>query len=48
MRRNKFRLFIVVLLCFIFTTPLTVYGAITITSNQTGTHDGYDYELWKD
>nr|AMO13185.1 glycoside hydrolase [uncultured bacterium] len=22
--------------------------ATTITSNQTGTHDGYDYELWKD
>jgi len=22
--------------------------ATTISSNQTGTHDGYDYELWKD
>ncbi|WP_127567341.1 glycoside hydrolase family 11 protein [Paenibacillus xylaniclasticus] len=23
-------------------------AATTITSNQTGTHDGYDFELWKD
>ncbi|EMS70566.1 glycoside hydrolase family 11 protein [Ruminiclostridium cellobioparum] len=27
---------------------LNVHAAITITSNQTGTIDGYNYELWKD
>ena len=24
------------------------HAAITLTSNQTGTYEGYDYELWKD
>jgi len=27
---------------------VTVHAGPTITSNQTGTYDGYDYEYWKD
>jgi len=48
MRQNRFRLFLAVLMCFVFITPLIVHAAITITSNQSGVHDGYNYELWKD
>ncbi len=42
-----------VLLAVLFSLALTLpawsaQAATTITSNQTGSHDGYDYELWKD
>lgn len=41
------------LLAVLFSLALTLpswsaQAATTITSNQTGFHDGYDYELWKD
>lgn len=40
-----------VMLCFtvLFTFfASNVQAAVTITSNQTGTHGGYDFEYWKD
>ncbi len=40
-------LFLAVVLCFTFTV-MNVNAATTITSNQTGIQDGYNYELWKD
>lgn len=48
-QRNK--LVLTMLLCLsilstLFTT--NVQAATTITSNETGNHGGYDYELWKD
>lgn len=47
MKRKIFRGLIASFFGFaiIFTT-ITVFAAIT--SNETGTHDGYDYEFWKD
>jgi peptidoglycan/xylan/chitin deacetylase (PgdA/CDA1 family) len=49
--KRTIRLLSAVLMCFtIMLTEFSfnVKAATTITSNQTGTHDGYDYELWKD
>ncbi|MDQ0229918.1 glycoside hydrolase family 11 protein [Metabacillus malikii] len=49
MKKKRFKLFIVTLLCFVLTIPLaSVSAATTLTSNQIGTQDGYDYEFWKD
>ncbi|NLL73203.1 MAG: carbohydrate-binding protein [Clostridiales bacterium] len=50
MKQNN-KLVLVILLCMsivstLFTTEAE--AAVTITSNETGTHGGYDYELWKD
>lgn len=47
--RKKTRWFIAVLLCFALVLPAGgAQAATTITSNEIGTHDGYDYEFWKD
>ncbi len=48
-QRNKLA-FAMVLCLSIFTTLFNtnVQAATTITSNDTGNHGGYDYELWKD
>ena len=47
--KRKMKVFFAILACFTLIVPATiVQGATTITSNQTGNHDGYDYELWKD
>ena len=47
--KQKFKLFSAVLLCLSLIFPSSIaFGQRTITSNETGTHDGYDYELWKD
>lgn len=49
MIKSKKRLFLAILLCFTLVLPaVNAQGATTITSNQSGTHDGYNYELWKD
>lgn len=46
MKRNS-KLFMTILFGLIITfVTTTVYAAIT--NNETGTHDGYDYEFWKD
>ena len=43
------RIFLAILICFTLVLPAaTAQGSMTLTSNQTGNHDGYDYELWKD
>jgi len=46
--RKKSKMLFLALLCLVIASPVTVVHAMTITSNQTGTHDGYDYEFWKD
>ncbi|HEX9062233.1 MAG TPA: glycoside hydrolase family 11 protein, partial [Clostridia bacterium] len=47
--KQKTMVIFAILMCFtILTTLFTVQAATTITSNQTGTQSGYDYELWKD
>lgn len=48
MKQNKTRLFVLMLLCFTLVLPMGLQAQTTITSNQTGTHGGYDYEFWKD
>lgn len=49
MGQKKFRVFLVIMMCCTFIlSAVSVQAATTITSNQTGNHDGYDYELWKD
>uniref|UniRef100_UPI001EF8529A glycoside hydrolase family 11 protein n=1 Tax=Cohnella mopanensis TaxID=2911966 RepID=UPI001EF8529A len=49
MKQKKVRFILTMLLCFTLALPAAiVHAATTITSNQTGTQDGYDYELWKD
>ncbi|HBR34867.1 MAG TPA: glycoside hydrolase, partial [Firmicutes bacterium] len=40
------RVFLTMLVCLVFV--VNVLGQTTITQNQTGTIDGYNYELWKD
>ena len=49
--KQKKRILVSVLLCLSILSTLfvnSVHAAITLTSNQTGTYEGYDYELWKD
>lgn len=48
MMRKKRKLFFLACLCLVLAFPVTMVHAMTITSNQTGTHGGYDYEFWKD
>lgn len=40
------RVLLTALVCFAFV--LNILAQTTITENQTGTIDGYNYELWKD
>ncbi|MGP4040182.1 glycoside hydrolase family 11 protein [Gracilibacillus sp. D59] len=47
MKQKSMRLFFAVLCCFALTFPVVTVNA-AITNNETGTHDGYDYEFWKD
>lgn len=35
-------------MCFMLGNPFYAQAAITLTSNASGTYDGYYYELWKD
>jgi len=43
------RLLLAMLMCVTFTlATVSLQAQTTITSNQTGVHDGYNYELWKD
>lgn len=49
--KQKNKLVLAMLLCFSIMSTLfntSVQAATTITSNDTGNHGGYDYELWKD
>ncbi|MCR8656504.1 glycoside hydrolase family 11 protein [Paenibacillus endoradicis] len=49
MKQKRMRLLLTLFICFVLTIPaVIVQAATTINSNQTGTQDGYDYELWKD
>lgn len=49
MRRSKMRLFLSMALALTMLMPAKIAKAgPTITENQTGVHDGYNYELWKD
>jgi len=49
MKQKRMRLFLVTIICFMLALPaVSVNAATTITSNQSGTQDGYYYELWKD
>ena len=49
MKQKIMMLFLAILMCFTFTlSVVNVQGATTLTSNATGTIDGYNYELWKD
>ncbi len=49
MKRKRTRLVSAILLCIMLALPVvSAQAATTITSNQVGTHDGYDYEFWKD
>ncbi|MDR2045235.1 MAG: glycoside hydrolase family 11 protein [Clostridium sp.] len=48
MKPKKTKFVLTVLTCLALILPAAHVEAAAITSNQTGTHDGYDYELWKD
>src|SRR5690554_758137 len=49
MKRRKMKLFLSMSICLALTLPAVyVAHAQTVTSNQTGTHGGYDFEFWKD
>lgn len=49
MKQNRMTFFLAVLFSLVLTLPAwSAQAATTITSNQTGSQDGYDYELWKD
>lgn len=48
MKLKKMRLFIFSVLCLVLAMPAGIAFAQTVTSNQIGTHDGYDFEYWKD
>ncbi|MHB8064913.1 MAG: glycoside hydrolase family 11 protein [Ruminiclostridium sp.] len=47
--KQKMAVILSIIMCFtIILSGATVQAATTLTSNATGTIDGYDYELWKD
>ncbi|MCL6605061.1 MAG: glycoside hydrolase family 11 protein [Paenibacillus sp.] len=49
MKQKRIRLFLAIFVCIALTLPAVIaQAATTITSNEIGTQDGYDYELWKD
>ncbi len=49
MKQKRMKFLLVVLFSLALTLPAwSAQAATTITSNQTGSQDGYDYELWKD
>lgn len=47
MKRKKARVVLSILVCLALAIPVVIH-AQTVTSNQVGTHSGYDYEFWKD
>ncbi|GFN31245.1 glycoside hydrolase family 11 protein [Paenibacillus xylaniclasticus] len=48
MKPRKMKWMLAMLLSFTLALPAGVANAVTITNNESGTHDGYYYELWKD
>jgi endo-1,4-beta-xylanase len=49
MKHKRLNLFLALVVCLALALPvLNVQAATPITKNETGTHDGYYYELWKD
>ena len=49
MKQKRAKLFLSVLMIMTMLLPAySAQAATTIYNNETGTHDGYDYELWKD
>ncbi|MBP3951616.1 glycoside hydrolase family 11 protein [Bacillus sp. YZJH907-2] len=47
MQSSRIRLFVAIVICFALTIPAVNVQA-ALSSNEVGTHDGYDYEFWKD
>lgn len=49
MKQKRMKFLLAVLCSLLLSLPAwSAQAATTITSNQTGSQDGYDYELWKD
>ena len=49
MRKRRVKLFLSLLVIMTMLMPaMSVQAAQTIYNNETGIHDGYHYELWKD
>lgn len=49
MRTSKFLAILCVFtFCLVLVDPMIAQAAITLTSNASGTYDGFYYELWKD
>ncbi len=48
MKTKTTKLWLALLILALALPTAIAHAATTITSNQTGTQDGYDYELWKD
>ncbi len=48
MKQRRLKFCLAILLCLALAIPASSAYAQTVTSNQTGTHGGYDYEYWKD
>ena len=49
MQHKKLMGIVALLMCLTLVAPtVTIEAATTIYNNQTGTQDGYNYELWKD
>lgn len=46
--KKLLKVLLAVLMCLVLGNPLYAQAAITLTSNASGTYDGYYYELWKD
>ncbi|MCT2537109.1 glycoside hydrolase family 11 protein [Aquibacillus koreensis] len=46
MKKSRWLLFTLILVCLALVLPISVSAAVT--SNETGTHGGYNYEFWKD
>lgn len=47
-KRKLLSIFLALVICIAVFPTVNITAATTLTSNSTGTEDGYDYELWKD
>lgn len=46
--KRLLKVLLAALVCVVLSNPFQAQAAITLTSNSSGTYDGYYYELWKD